>query len=59
MFNDLKQAIHDVLAYSCTPASGNDSEREYRKVDLDKLRILQAEYNIHFVEPEDEQLDIL
>lgn len=54
--NDLKQAILDVL----TDASLSlDGEIQYMEIKKDLLKILQAEYNIYFVEPEDEQLEVI
>lgn len=54
MFDDLKKAIRDVLE-----GADNTGCEDCYVVDETRLRILQAEYNIHFVEPDDEQLDTL
>lgn len=56
--DDLKEAIFMVLGNAILLTDTN-----YRLdgflVPEEELRILQAEYNIHFVEPEDDQLDVL
>lgn len=51
---DLRDAIREVLEN----ADDTGCENCY-VVDESVLRILQAEYNIHFVEPNDKQLDVL
>ncbi|MHC4264331.1 MAG: hypothetical protein ACYSUK_00140 [Planctomycetota bacterium] len=55
MFHDLKEAIEDVLA-TCDDAG---CEGDLTVASKKCLRVLQAEYNIHFVEPDEEQLDIV
>jgi len=55
--NDLKKAILDVLD-DATQITGNGTLhlQGYYSVDKTLLKTLQEEYNIHFVEPEDEQV---
>ena len=55
---DLRDAIKDVLINS-TPSIDDMGEVDGYLVELYLLKILQAEYNIHFVEPEDEQLEVI
>lgn len=53
---DLRNAIKDVL---CTAIENEyDGEIEYT-VPVEYMRILQAEYNIHFVEPTQPQLEVI
>jgi hypothetical protein len=60
MFADLKNAIVDVLnSTSSVHDDGSPAGEKLFVVDIDKLRILQAEANIHFVEPEDNQIEIV
>lgn len=54
MFKDLKKAITDVL----NSADDTGCEGCY-VVDAHLLYILQSEYNIFFVEPEDKQIDTI
>ena len=53
---DLRDAIRKVLENA-------DDNNVYRGdnylIHGDVLRILQSEYNIHFIEPENEQLDTI
>lgn len=64
MFNDLKQAILAVLK-DASPDFVSESVQDighYTGESLVKtklLQVLQAEYNIHFVEPTDKQIDLL
>ena len=60
MFEDLKEAIEEVLRTS-KGVGELDYELDYALImRLDyALRVLQAEYNIHFVEPEEVQLEIV
>jgi hypothetical protein len=54
-FQDLKEAILEVLENSeRSPVSDN-----CRRIPLKKLEQLQIAYNLYFVEPEDEQLDVI
>lgn len=58
MFKDLRDAIENVLINS-TPSIDDMGEVDGYLVELYLLKILQAEYNIHFFEPEDEQLEVI
>ena len=59
-FDGLKTAIRAVLSNSTPGGTGNViGGSETRIVEESDLKNLQAEYNICFVEPEDEQLEIL
>tara|TARA_R100000306_G_scaffold14691_1_gene18304 strand:- start:1155 stop:1334 length:180 start_codon:yes stop_codon:yes gene_type:complete len=51
---DFRQIVKEVLENSQPTLAGT-----HHYVNSTLLKILQAEYNIHFVEPEDEQIDIL
>jgi hypothetical protein len=53
MFKDLRDAIREVLEDCCDVAM----DREILTVTRDKMKQLQSEYNIYFIEPEDEQLE--
>ena len=60
VMNDLKQAILDVLE----DAKPEDECYEDRTMDrcsinTNKLRVLQAEYNIYFIEPDEPQVSLL
>ena len=55
MFDDLKSSIVSVL----DSADDTGCSEGLIVVSKETLMTLQAEYNIHFVEPEDEQLEIL
>lgn len=57
VFSDLKEAILNVLG-SVWVEYDNCGDRFYG-IDTEPLRILQAEYNIHFIEPEDPQLEVI
>jgi len=62
MFADLKNAIVDVLNSTSSVPDGSfrpPPGETLFVVDIDKLRVLQAEANIHFVEPEDDQIEIV
>lgn len=54
--NDLREAIHDLLYYSAPMVL--NGKREYRVIRKELLDVLIAEYNIHFVEPEDRQFEL-
>tara|TARA_Y100000310_G_C20354782_1_gene656097 strand:- start:285 stop:464 length:180 start_codon:yes stop_codon:yes gene_type:complete len=54
MFESLKEAIRTVLR-----SAKHEKVTPFAKVPKIQLKILQSEYNIYFVEPEDEQLDLL
>jgi len=58
--SDLRKAIATVLN-DAIPIEGNGVAHlhGYHSVDSDILRTLQAEYNIYFVEPDDEQLNVI
>ena len=51
--NDLSQAIRDVLT------GGEDKDGKVFVVPLRLVKILQDEYNIYFVEPDDKQLEVV
>lgn len=53
MMKELRDAILEVLKQSTTPEGG------VRCCDRNALYILQEEFNIHFVEPEDEQITLI
>ena len=53
---DLESAISNVL-YSADYDLCSDSL--YMRIPIVELKILQAEYNIHFVEPNKPQLDAI
>jgi hypothetical protein len=55
VLSDLQKAIYDVLS-GAYPIEENDMEYT---VPVYTLRILQAEYNINFVEPEEVQLSVI
>lgn len=55
VLSDLQKAIYDVLS-GAYPIEDNDMEYTVPKYTL---KVLQAEYNINFVEPEDEQLYLI
>ncbi len=65
MFDDLKAAILAVLEDASPDfVSGTEWRDPYydKEISLVKtklLQVLQAEYNIYFVEPTDKQIDIL
>ena len=60
MFADLKNAIVDVLnSTASVHDDGSPAGEKMFVVDIDKLRILQAEANIHFVEADDNQIEIV
>jgi hypothetical protein len=54
--DDLKQAILDVLR-----STNDDVDKKvpYARISYSKLLNLQAEYNIHFVEPNEKQVEIV
>jgi len=54
MFESLKDAIRTVLKNA-----KHEKVTPFAKVHKIELKILQSEYNIYFIEPEDEQLDVL
>lgn len=56
-FDGLKSAIEDVLVMS-KPFT-HPEFTEYCFVEKKALTILQGEYNIHFVEPDAPQLEII
>lgn len=59
-FDGLKNAIREVLYNSTPGGTGNViGGSETRIVEELDLKVLQAEYNIHFVEPDAPQLEIL
>ena len=60
VLSDLQQAIYSVLVQSY-PIEGNGVKHleGYWLVDEDALKQLQAEYNINFLEPDEEQLEVI
>jgi len=54
MFESLKDAIRTVLKNA-----KHEKVTPFAKVHKIELKILQSGYNIYFIEPEDEQLDVL
>jgi hypothetical protein len=50
IFSDLEKAIREVLSNATDEGEGVHS------VLTERLKVLQAEYNIHFVEPDEAQL---
>jgi hypothetical protein len=50
---DLENAILDVIE------SANYNDKGFTSVRYNALVTLQAEYNIHFIEPDYDQLDVL
>lgn len=58
VMNDLRQAILDVLE-SAEPSEEcyEDRTMDRHSVASDRLRVLQAEYNIYFVEPHEPQVN--
>lgn len=57
--NDLRKAILDVLQDATPACSEYDAadDDDNMVVSLERLRILQAEYNIYFVEPDEPQVN--
>ena len=56
IFTDLKKSIRDVLENA--KYSGVDI-LDIHTVKTEKLKNLQAEYNICFIEPDDKQLEVI
>lgn len=54
-FDGLKEAIINVLTAASEWPIYGFAENDMLRL----LKILQTEYNIHFVEPEDKQVDIV
>lgn len=52
---DLREAIHNVLYYSTDVSL--DGKKKYALVSNEHMKILEAEYNISFIEPEDKQFE--
>jgi len=59
IMGDLKEAIENVLLHSMPSKYNLSGEPVTYEVGIAELRILQAEFNIHFCEPEDEQLELV
>lgn len=61
VMNDLRQAILDVLQDATPAQSEYDAadDDDNMVVSLERLKVLQAEYNIHFVEPDEQQVDLV
>ena len=60
MFQDLIDAIKDVLqSAEKAPWFTDNKLQRFYFVDERSLKILQAEYNIYFVEPYNKQLEII
>ena len=64
MFQDLKNAIRNVLFSARANRRENGklrqiSHTQVEVVDKHEMKTLQAEYNIYFVEPDDEQMETL
>jgi len=64
MFHDLKNAIRNVLFSARGNRRENGKPRQISHtqvevVDKHEMKTLQAEYNIYFVEPDDEQMEAL
>jgi len=57
MFKDLRDAIKNVLLNASKIPHSDLTETH--EVETDYLQVLQAEYNIYFVEPDDEQLEVI
>jgi len=53
---DLNGAIAEIFNH-CVPIKYCDKQIGY-VVEKERLEILLAEYNIHFIEPEDKQMEI-
>ena len=52
----IKNVLTDAMPIICNEAS---PLTRYSSVNTQLLKVLQAEYNIHCVEPEDEQLEVV
>ena len=57
-FQDLANAIYNVLSEAAETPHDEGNGINFCYVHKDSLRILQEEYNIHFVEPNDKQLEL-
>ena len=61
VMSDLQKAILDVLQDATRASSEYDAadDDDNMVVSHERLKVLQAEYNIYFVEPEDKQVNLV
>ncbi len=57
VMTDLKDAIEHVLIDAAAWDGTPWADEKFCKVDRRVMKQLQAEYNIHFIEPDEEQIE--